>query len=532
MDNVSSLRTFVPFYTDQRFAEYVREDFFTPAPPLIDPTNLTSLEIPDVEMETVIFAPVDQVPPAPAFVGFGAFSLEPGTTFDQRIAPAFQVLRLTSGSLTVTAAGPTQISSAATDNQQVEAPIGQTFVVQAGDQLTIPENTPIAISSNPDQATDFLTVTIFVIRSSIDPQLDWTEGAPSPDLFEGIPRRVLAGGVSMVLPPDATTIQVDRTTAAPGAFFPKHVHPGPELIAVEQGEFTIFAAPPNELTVTRADGQVAEGEFDTPISLAAGSKALVQGYQVHRGRNLGDVPAVFFSTRVYNASEPPFIMVGPSQRAVQFVNLDGDNNAAVVSIVSKHGQYDERHQELVTELREEIIPAIPELEGYTAYVGGDAAGFMDFRDRLYGQFPLVAGVVMLLIFVILMMFFQSVFLPLKAIFMNLVSVLATYGVLIVIFQYGHGASLLGFESQGLVSVVTPAVLFVILFALSTDYEVFMLSRVKEYYHQTHNNEESVAAGLQHTAGVITAAGLILIGTFGSFATARVVTIKEIGIGLA
>ena len=86
--------------------------------------------------------------------------------------------------------------------------------------------------------------------------------------------------------------------------------------------------------------------------------------------------------------------------------------------------------------------------------------------------------------------------------------------------------------MGAIGVVTPAIVFVILFALSTDYEVFMLSRIKEYWNETHDNEESVARGLQHTAGVVTAAGLILIGVFGSFATAGIITIKEIGLGLA
>lgn len=529
---VSSLRTFVPFYSDERFAEYVRQDFFSPAPEMRDWTNLSSVELPDVEFETVIYAQVPQVPPAPAFVGLGAFSLDPGTAVAQRSAPAFQVIRVMSGSLTVTAQGPTDISTEATNQQQTPAPVGEPFTVNAGEQLVIPSNTVIELLSNESEPTDFLTVTMFVERSSTDPQQTWVEGQPSPDVFEGIPRRVLAGGVSMYMPPGSTTIQVDRATAQPGAFFPKHVHPGPELIAVEQGEFTIFAAPPNEMTMTGATGQVEEGEFDTPITLGPGSKALVQGYQVHRGRNLGTETTVFYSARVYDATVLPFILVGPTQRAVQFVNLEGDNDASVVTIISRYGQYDDRHQALVTDLREEIIPGIPELAGYEVFVGGDSAGFMDFRDKLYGRFPLVAGAVMLLIFIILMMFFQSVFLPLKAIFMNLVSVVATYGILVVIFQYGHGAELLGFESQGLLNVITPAILFVILFALSTDYEVFMLSRVKEYYHETKNNEEAVAAGLQHTAGVITAAGLILIGTFGSFASARVVTIKEIGIGLA
>jgi hypothetical protein len=144
---------------------------------------------------------------------------------------------------------------------------------------------------------------------------------------------------------------------------------------------------------------------------------------------------------------------------------------------------------------------------------------------------LVAGVTVAT-FVMLMMFFQSIFLPFKAILMNFASVLATYGVLVVIFQYGWFDRILGFHSLNGLGILAPPTLFAILFALSTDYEVFMLSRVKEYFHETRNNEEAVARGLQNTAGVITAAGLILVGTFGSFASADVVAIKEIGIGLA
>jgi RND superfamily putative drug exporter len=139
---------------------------------------------------------------------------------------------------------------------------------------------------------------------------------------------------------------------------------------------------------------------------------------------------------------------------------------------------------------------------------------------------------MLLMFVILMMFFRSVFLPVKAILMNLASVLATYGVLVMIFQYGWGSRLAGFTPVNGVAVITPAILFVILFALSTDYEVFMLSRIKENYDRTGDNDEAVATGLQQTARVVTAAGLILVVVFGSFATAGLITIKEIGLGLA
>jgi putative drug exporter of the RND superfamily len=221
-----------------------------------------------------------------------------------------------------------------------------------------------------------------------------------------------------------------------------------------------------------------------------------------------------------------------SAAAARVVNLRGASDTALVTVVTKYGQYDDRHQKLVGDLRGSIQNAIPQLASYQVLVGGSTATFLDFQSTLYGRFPFIVFGVMLVIFIILMMFFQSILLPIKAMLLNLASIVATYGALVVIFQHGFGTNLLGFQAQGLMSNITPAVLYVILFGLSSDYEVFLLSRVKEFYAQTGNNEEAVAAGLQNTAGVITAAGLILVGTFGSFASARVVTIKEIGIGLA
>src|SRR5262249_53690929 len=218
--------------------------------------------------------------------------------------------------------------------------------------------------------------------------------------------------------------------------------------------------------------------------------------------------------------------------AKQFVNLDSGNDAAVINVVPKYDSYDPRQEAFVSDIRKVIIPSISDLSGAQAYVGGQTANFQDFHDKLYGRFPYVIAAVLILTFFVLMMFFQSVFLPLKAILMNLASILATYGVLVLIFQHGWGAGIFGFKPVGAVAVITPAILFVILFALSTDYEVFMLSRIKEYWNETHDNEESVAKGLQQTGRIVTAAGLILIGVFGSFATAGIITIKEIGLGLA
>lgn len=223
---------------------------------------------------------------------------------------------------------------------------------------------------------------------------------------------------------------------------------------------------------------------------------------------------------------------GRAAAAAQFINLRGNNDTAVITVIAKRGQYDDETEALVQDLRDTIIPGVRQLRAYDVKVGGGTANFLDLSEALYGRFPWLVAVVMLLTFVMLMMFFQSVFLPVKAILMNLASIAATYGVLVLIFQHGWGADLLGFEALGKLNLTTPVILFVILLGLSTDYEVFMLARVKEFFHETGNNEEAVAAGLENTARVITAAGLILIGTFGSFAMARNIIIKEIGLGLA
>lgn len=231
---------------------------------------------------------------------------------------------------------------------------------------------------------------------------------------------------------------------------------------------------------------------------------------------------------------PELLRADPARaaQATRFVNLNGDNTTAALSIFVKSGRYDKQHQQFVRDLREKIIPGDPQLSAYSVIVGGNAAEFMDFSDALYSRFPVLVLAVMAMTFIILMMFFQSLLLPLKAILMNLATIVATYGVLVLIFQHGWGDNLLGFDHLGSLTVITPPILFVILFSLSTDYEVFMLSRVKEFYHELHDNEEAVAAGLENTARVITAAGLILVGTFASFAVSRVVIVKEIGIGLA
>ena len=218
--------------------------------------------------------------------------------------------------------------------------------------------------------------------------------------------------------------------------------------------------------------------------------------------------------------------------AAPFVNLSGDDDSTVITVISTALDSAPSTDHLIADVRASIIPSVDKLKGTTVLVGGTTAIIHDFKTSLFDRFPWVIAVVAAIIFVILMMFFQSLALPIKAILLNLLSIGATFGILSIIFQHGLAATQLGFASSFYITVITPGILYVILFALSTDYEVFMLSRVKEYYRKTGNNEEAVAAGLQHTAGVITAAGLILVLTFGSFVVSNTVVLKEIGLGLA
>ena len=192
--------------------------------------------------------------------------------------------------------------------------------------------------------------------------------------------------------------------------------------------------------------------------------------------------------------------LGPSVAAAgPFVNLNRNDDSTVLTVISKYADNSTQTADLVRDLRGSIIPGVAKLSADEVYVGGQTATIYDFRSGLFNRFPLIAGVVAVIIILILMMFFQSIALPIKAVLMNLLSIAALFGVLSLVFQHGFAAGLLGFSSDDYITVISPGILYVIIFALSTDYEVFMLARVKEYFRKTGNNEEAVAAGLQHTA---------------------------------
>ena len=156
----------------------------------------------------------------------------------------------------------------------------------------------------------------------------------------------------------------------------------------------------------------------------------------------------------------------------------------------------------------------------------------DFYGIVRFYTPIVFALVLGLSFIILMMVFRSIVIPLKAIIMNLLSVGATYGLLVLVFQKGIGIDLFGFQRAEVIDAWMPLFLFAVLFGLSMDYHVFLLSRIRERYDETGDNTEAVAYGLRSTAGIITGAALIMVVVFGAFATGRTVINQVMGFGLA
>lgn len=219
-------------------------------------------------------------------------------------------------------------------------------------------------------------------------------------------------------------------------------------------------------------------------------------------------------------------------RTAAVVNLKGDHDISLVRIVTRTEPTRKETKRLVEDIREVIIPAIGEFATADVSVGGSAAEAVDFTALLKHSFPFLLAAVLAITYVVLLMLFRSVLLPLKAIFMNLLSVSAAYGVLVLIFQEGYGSGLLGFTpTEGIVPFV-PVILFSVLFGLSMDYEVFLLSRIKEEYDQSGDNQRAVSVGLQKTGRIITTAALIMIAVFSSFTLAESIIIKEFGVGLA
>jgi uncharacterized membrane protein YdfJ with MMPL/SSD domain len=217
--------------------------------------------------------------------------------------------------------------------------------------------------------------------------------------------------------------------------------------------------------------------------------------------------------------------------------VDVDTNpaktVATIAIPTEGDGSDSRSNAALTALRGDIIPTtVGVLPGSEVAVTGMTAYARDFHQQMKTVAPLVFGFVLLFAFTLMLVSFRSVVIAAKAVVLNLLSVGAAYGVLVLVFQHGWGKGLLGFEFTGGIDPFLPILLFVILFGLSMDYHVFILSRIREAYEQGMTTDEAVAHGIKTTAGVVTSAAVVMVGVFAIFATLQAMILKQFGVGLA
>jgi RND superfamily putative drug exporter len=233
---------------------------------------------------------------------------------------------------------------------------------------------------------------------------------------------------------------------------------------------------------------------------------------------VGALSAAAADTPGVTAASPPI----PSE--------DGDG--AIVIVQPDTSPQSEETESLVHTLRDDVVPEAVGGTGTVVRVGGSTAAVVDFAEFTADRLPWFIGIVLVLSFLLLMVVFRSLLVPLKAVIMNLLSVGAAYGVLVAVFQWGWGKELFGIGKDGPIEAWVPMMLFAVIFGLSMDYEVFLLSRIREEYDRSHDNASAVANGLAATARVITAAAAIMFCVFAGFVLGSDRSLKMFGLGLA
>jgi len=212
--------------------------------------------------------------------------------------------------------------------------------------------------------------------------------------------------------------------------------------------------------------------------------------------------------------------------------FDKKGTANVFTVISKSAPWADATVSLVEDLRSTTIPRALKGTGATAYVGGQTAGYIDLATQISDKLPLMIAIVVALSFIVLLLAFRSLLVPLKAAVMNLLSVAAAYGVVTAVFQLGWGSSLIGLDHAIPIVSFVPLLMFAILFGLSMDYEVFLLTQMREHYEESGDEKEAVIEGLANTGRVITSAAAIMVCVFTSFVLNGNPVVKEFGVGLA
>ncbi len=226
----------------------------------------------------------------------------------------------------------------------------------------------------------------------------------------------------------------------------------------------------------------------------------------------------------------PEVYVVATGRQAPYVSRAG--RYARVVVIGRHEYGEPDSQRLITRIRDDLVPAARFPVGTQVLAGGAPAKGVDFLTRTYAFFPWLVLIAVVLTYLVLARAFRSLLLPLKAVLLNLLSVAAACGLLVVVFRFGVGADLLGVRRSAQIEGWIPVFLFAALFGLSMDYEVFLVSRMREEWDARHDNAAAVAFGLERTGRLITAAALVMAISVGGFVVGSVPGLQQFGLGLA
>ena len=242
-----------------------------------------------------------------------------------------------------------------------------------------------------------------------------------------------------------------------------------------------------------------------------------------------DVPAAADQAAVGRIHDA--LQADPGVAAVTAPSFNATDDTAMMTVNPTTAPQDKNTETLVHHLRSDVLPAAVAGTNATAMLTGQAM-VTDLTERITNRLPLFIAAIVAMSFVLLMIVFRSILVPLKAALMNLLSIAAAYGVIVAVFQWGWGNSLIGLHHTMPINPFAPLMMFAILFGLSMDYEVFLLSRIREEYVATGDSHQSVVTGLSGTARVITSAALIMMSVFAAFVLGDDPTGKLFGVGLA
>jgi predicted secreted hydrolase len=305
------------------------------------------------------------------------------------------------------------------------------------------------------------------------------------------------------------------------------------------------ASVPSRAAFDRLAATFGEGEF-APLTLATrttgsatspGNLAALYDYsrrlaadpRISRVEGLVDVdPRLRLDQYQLLYSDPN----GPRDRFIALaLAATTKDDLTAFTVYTPYGPNRAEGRQLVADLRAPSGPLAPPA-GLTVLIGGGAADVTDVVNRVAADFPRTALFIVVTTYIVLFLLLRSAVLPVKALVMNTLSIVASFGALVWIFQDGNLSGVLGFQPLGFVETTQPVILFCVLFGLSMDYEVFLLSRMKEVWDRTGDNTEAVARGLERSGRIVTSAALIVVVVAGSFAFADIVLIKALGIGMA